>query len=891
VNRRKRALETLDRDIRDHIERETQDNVDRGMSPEEARQAAYRRFGNILLIEEEARAVWSRIWLEQALQDIRYALRTLARNPGFTTVVIVTLALGIGANTAIFGLVNKVLIDSLPIARPHELVLFHPQGIRNGWTAGDMTLSYPSYLGFCDRQQVFTGVLAERTDTVNFRIDGATQRATETIVSGNYFEVLGVSPFIGRVLTPEDDREPGGHPVAVLSHGFWVEKLGGRRDIVGQTIRLNGFPFTVVGVSEKGFNGLEVGRSIDVVVPASMLAQVVTYGKALTTRIAYIFNVYGRLKPGIGRAEAAAQMQSSYLAELEADVAEMGAQAPTDQRWREGKLLLDDARRGVSRLRDSLSTPLTALMAMTGIVLVIACANIAGLLLARSAARAKEISIRLAIGASAGRIVRQMLTETAILTLFGGVSGLVVTRWTINLVLAQTGDAERLKLETTFFDWRLLAFALATCVATAVFFGLLPAMRASRESVSDSLKTAVASDRTAQLRLRKILVTAQVALGLVLVTGAGLFLRTLNNLRHVHTGFRTDQLVQFNLNAGLAGYDPSRAATLFARLLEDVRALPGVRDVTLSVAPVLSGGDSTIGFGLGVEGYKGANGERAFANGNAVAPGYFSALGLTLLRGRDFSSADVANSPRVAVVSESFVQRYFPSRDPLGLKISLGWGLGAVYQHEIVGISKDARVANLRDEPYRSFYIPYTQWNVLSQASLIVRTSAEPSTLGPAIRDLVKRHDANIPVVDFRPIDEQIDRLLRPERLAASLSLMFGLLATGLAAMGIYGVTAFSVARRRGEIGIRMALGASRGNILRMVIRDVAAMAAVGIIAGVALSLGLSGYVESQLYGIAPRDVATILASVILLVIVSLASAWLPARRATRVDPTVALRG
>lgn len=827
-------------------------------------------------------------FIDEFFQDIRYAWRSLLKSPGFAAVTLLSLALGMGANTAIFSLVDKLLLESLPVERPRELVMLDHEGMRSGWVDGPMTWSYPAYLGLRDARQVFTGVLAQRTESVNFGIDGLTQRATKSVVSGNYFEVLGVRPLWGRVLSAEDDRVRDGHPVAVLSHGFWVERLGSRPDIVGQTIRLNGYPFTVVGVSEKGFNGLEIGGTVDVIVPLAMLRQVATYD-ALDTRSAYILQVYGRLKPGVTRDLALAQMQPIYMSQVEQDVAAMGARGPRDDRWKQGKFRLRDGHRGTSGLRRDLETPLTALMAMTGVVLLIACANIAGLLMARAASRTKEISIRLAIGASRVRIVRQLLAESVLLAVLGGLAGVVVAWWTINLLVSEMGEsAERVKLVTAFLDTRVLGFAFVASVVTGALFGLVPALHASRESLSTALKTGAAAGRGGQVRLRRTLVTAQIALGLVLVTASGLFLRTLANLRHAETGFRTDSLIHFNLNAGLAGYDRARSEALFGRILEDLRSLPGVSSATLAISPVLS--NSRIGFSLEVEGYTHGEREANTSFANAVAPGYFSMLGVPLVRGRDFAASDTATSPRVAIVNEVFVRKYFPDRDPLGRKIRLGWGLGRRYDYEIIGVSKAARVANLRTEPERNFFMPHTQWDVLGQAFFYVRTSGDQTALSGPIRELVKRHDANIPVVGYRTIDEQIDRLLRPERLVASLSLVFGILATGLAAIGLYGVTAFSVARRTREIAVRMALGAERASVLRMVLRDVAAMAAIGIVVGIGLSLGLGRYVQSQLYGVPARDVLTVGVAALVLAGVALASGWLPARRASRVDPMRALR-
>ncbi|MGH9160162.1 MAG: ADOP family duplicated permease [Vicinamibacteraceae bacterium] len=822
--------------------------------------------------------------------DIRSASRALVRTPGFTLIAVVTLALGVGANTAIFSLLDKLLFESLPVERPRELVMLNPNGSRDGWVAGPMTWSYPAYTGIRDRQRVFTGLLAERTDAVNFAIGRVTEQVTASVVSGNYFDVLGVRTLVGRALSSDDDRVFGGHPVAVLTHGFWVERLGGRPDVVGRTIRLNGHPFTVVGVSEKGFDGLEVGGSVDVIVPVAMLRQVATYGDALTSRRSHIFQIYGRLKPGLSRDEAAAQLQPVYLAELEQDVAATQARGPRDEGWKQRRLLLEDGHRGSSGLRDDLAPPLTALMAMTGVVLLIACANIAGLLMARAAARAKEISIRLAIGASRGRIVRQWLAESTLLAALGGLAGVLVAWWTINLLVTEVSEAaNRLTLVTSFLDGRVLAFAIASSLTTGVLFGLLPALHASRNSVASSLKTSAGVDSGGQLRLRRALVAAQVALGVILVTAAGLFLRTLDNLRRTDTGFRTERLVHFSLNPGLAGHDPKRAAGFFHRVLGELRAIPGVSGATLAVAPVLS--DSTVGFGgLEVEGVTPRDGQDMHADGNAVAPAYFSMLGMKVIRGRDIDETDTATSQRVAVVNETFARMYFKDRDPLGHKIRLSWGSEILYDHEIVGVASDARIANLRDRPRPNFFMPYTQWNVLTSAFVYVRTSSDADALAATVRRVVQRHDPAVPVVGYRTVDQQIDQLLRPERLVATLSLAFGLLAAGLAAMGLYGVTAFAVARRTREIGIRVALGARRVAVLRMVLRDVAVMAAVGIGVGVVLSLGLGRYVESQLYGVPARDTLTIAAAASALAAVALVSGWLPARRASRVDPMRALR-
>jgi putative ABC transport system permease protein len=841
-------------------------------------------------LEDHAREQRGR-WLVIAnlWQDVRYASRRLVEQPGFTMVVVLTLALGIGANTAIFSIIDRLLLESLPVDHPRELVLLNPAGLRNGWTTGDLSWSYQAYRGLRDGQRVFSGLIAERTDAVNLTIDGATQRATASIVSGNYFDVLGIRPLMGRLLSDADDRVRNGHPVVVLSYGFWVERFGMRPDIVGRDVRVGGHPFTVIGIAEKRFNGLEVGGAVDLFVPAMMLPRVVTYAGALDARTAYIFNVYGRLKPGVSREQAEGQLQPLYVAELEQDVAAMGAERPSGDRWRQDRVLVEDGHRGTSALRGNLETPLTAVMAMTILLLVITCANLASLQIARASARMKEISIRLAIGASRSRVVLQLLTESALIVVVGALAALLVAGITVRGLVGEMGEvANRLQLVMTFLDTRILAFTLALGGATTILVGLVPALLATRPAVWPALRAGLAADIGGQLRLRRVLVTAQLALSLVLVTGSGLFVRTVYNLRHTDTGFRTDRLVQFRLNPGAAGYDRVRCEAAFRDVLEGIRALPGVEAASLAVAPMLDNG--LFGFALDVEGYSSRDGRRARAGANIVAPGYFRMMSTPLVRGRDFSETDTALSRRVAIVSESFVKRYLPDLDPIGRTIGLGYGGPARFQHEIVGVSKDARLNNLRDEPVPTFYLPYSQFDVLNTSFFLVRASADPSLLRRSIEEVVRRLEPDLPVIGYVTIDEQIDRLLRPERLVASLSLSFGVLATVLGAIGLYGVMAFSVARRTREIGLRMALGADRGAVLRMILRGAVGMAAIGICLGVVIALALGRYVESQLYGIRGSDLLTLGGAAGVLVAVVLASGWLPARRASRVDPMLALR-
>jgi len=835
----------------------------------------------------QKRGMW--LMVADRWQDIRYACRRLARQPGFTIVMVLTLAVGIGANTAIFSVIDALLLESLPVDHPRELVLLNPTGLRNGWTTGDLTWSYPAYQGIRDAQRVFSGLIAERTDAVNLTIDGATQRAIASIVSGNYFDVLGVRPLTGRLLSAADDRTRDSHPVVVLSYGFWVERFGMRSDVVGRDVSIGGYPFTVIGIADKRFNGLEVGGTVDLFVPSMMLPEVVTYRGALDSRTAYIFNVYGRLGRDVGREQAEARLQPLYLAELEQDVAAMGTQRPSDEGWRRGRVVLEDGHRGTSALRQDLQMPLSAVMAMTILLLAIACANIAGLQIAQASARLREISIRLSIGASRARVVLQLLTESALLVALGTLAALVIANVIVRGLLAETGDdAHRLQLVTTFLDARMLAFTIALAGATTVLVGLVPALLATRPAVWPALRAGVAAEIGGQLRWRRALVTAQLAFSLVLVMASGLFGRTVYNLRHTDIGFQTDRLAQFRLNPGAAGYERQRTEAVLGQTLDAIQTLPGVETATLSVVPLLD--NALLGFALDVEGYSSRDGTRARAGGNAVAPGYFRMVGTPLLRGRDFSDADTAGSPRVAIVSETFVQRYLPKLDPIGRTITFAYGGQQRFQHRIVGVAKDARLNNLRSAPRPTFYLPYTQFDVLNASFFLVRGVADSSRLRRSIEESVRRLDPALPVIGYVSLDEQIDRLLQPERLLASLSLWFGVLATGLGCIGLYGVMAFAVARRTREIGVRIALGADRRAVIRMVLRGAAGMAAIGIGLGAVLALALGRYVESQLYGIHGGDLVTLGGAACVLAAVVLASGWLPARRASRVDPMLALR-
>ena len=822
-------------------------------------------------------------------RDIRHAFRSLRKTPGFLAVVILTLGLGIGANAAIFSLMDQILLRPLPVHDPGALVLLDGPGAFMGRTMNEMTFSYPMYKDFRDRNEVFTSVLARFPLALTAVWRGTSERANGDLVSGNYFETLRVQPAVGRLFTQADDRTPGAHPIAILSYGYWQRRFGGDPSVVNQTMTVNGHPLTIVGVTDKRFTGIQIGRSVDIMVPLMMKAQMTPTWNDLDNRRSRWLTVMARMKSGVTPTQADAAMNVIYRQINEQEIKDIpNASESFRKRFTSKHLNVLAGQKGLSDLRREFSTPLIVLMSMVGVVLLISCANVANLLLARTTARQKEISLRLALGANRARIVRQQFVESGLLASAGTVVGLLLAWWTgAMLIHALPGDPAARTLSADP-DIRVTMFALAVGILTAFAFGIVPALQATRATVTSALKddSGSVAGGGRQARLRKALVIAQVALSMLLLAGAGLFARSLYNLKALDPGFRVDNLFAFSIDPSLSGYENERLTALYQRLQEELAAVPGVHSVSMSETGALSGNDWQMT--VRVDGYQAKEGEDMNPAVDGVGPRYFETMGISLVAGREFTDRDVKGSPRVAIINETMAKYFFGAASPLGRRF--GFGRGTATDIEIVGLAKDVRSVELRDRAPRFIYIPYAQDGSVTQLTYYVRAAQDAGSTATALRQTVQRIDANLPIFDMKSMQVQVDESLFVERMVAVLSVAFGALATLLAAIGLYGVMSYAVTRRTREIGIRMALGAERRRVLWLVLEEVASMACAGIAIGLAVALWLTRQVQAQLFGLAPNDPATLIAAAIFLAFIAIAAGYLPARRATTIDPIVSLR-
>jgi predicted permease len=835
------------------------------------------------------------------INDIRYALRGFRSAPMFAFVAILSLAFGIGANTAIFSLLDQILLRLLPVKDPQQLVLLTFRGSHYGSNTGGNALSYPMYADFRDHNEVFSGMFCRFPTYASLGYGSQTERVDAELVSGNYFPVLGVGAAIGRTITPEDDKVPGGHPLAMLSYDYWQRRFARDPSILGKTLVINGHNMTLIGVAQPGFEGIELGRRADVFVPVMMKAQMTPGWDAIKDRRWRWVNSFGRLKPGVTRQQAKAALQPFFHDMLAMEVKEAAfahAAPETKQAFLRSWIDVLPGSQGRSYFRDALTTPLWLLLAVTGTVLLLACANLANLLLARAAARQREFAIRIAIGAGAARIVRQLLIESFVLAACGASAGLVLATWADALLLkVVVADSSELAVSTTP-DFRILAFTFGVTLLTTILFGLIPALQASRADVAPTLKEqAGAVVGGGHVLLRKCLVTAQVTLSVLLLIGAGLFIRTLSNLRGLGPGFGTEHLIGFEVDPSLSGYKGERSKLFYAQLTDRLAALPGVKNVGLASVRILE--DDEWDSSMTVEGYSFKPGESPEPYMNEISPNYFAVMGVPIVAGRDFTVKDNVRIPRgtdpndttptTAMINEKFARKYFGSISPIGRHIGFGSDPGTKTDMEVIGVVKDIKYTNLRDEIPPQAFIPYLASKEPGGMTVYVRTTRDPSQIMTAIRGEVRGLDSNVPIYSLRTTDEQIDNSLRVERLIASLSSVFGLLATLLAVIGLYGVMAYAVSRRTREIGIRMALGAIGGDVIWMVMREVLLLVAIGVAVGVPAAVLLSQFVKSQLFGLEPHDPATILASTVLLALVAGLAGFVPALRASRIDPMRAL--
>jgi predicted permease len=832
--------------------------------------------------------------METLRQDVSFALRSFARSPGFTAVVILTLALGIGANAAIFGLMDQVMFRLLPVEDPGRLVLLDAPGQFSGRTSMQsqtpIPISLPMYEGLRDHNTVFSGLLAHWLAPVHFADGGRTDEVGADMVSGTYFGTLGLTPAAGRLLGPEDDRTPGAHPVVVLGHGFFVRRFGGDPGVVGRSVRVNGHPMTVVGVAPRGFHGVEVGSTVDLFVPIAMQAQVVPYWKPVhgDWRSRWL-TAMGRLRDGMSLEEARAGINVTYAQLLQEDIKSLTTKPEKFRtEFLAKKLELRPGGRGTSGLREQARSPLLVLMGMVGLVLIIASANVANLLLARGSSRQKELAVRLALGAGRARLVRQLLVESLVLSLAGGALGLFVSAWLGKAMIAALPFQDASLFLRAEPDLRLALFALLLAFVTGALFGILPALQSTRVAIASTLKneaTAVVGG-VAPFRFRRALVVAQIALSLLLLVGAGLFSRSLSNLRALDPGFRPDRLVTFSVDPSRNGRDIPGQLAVLARIREALAGEPGVRSATISDLPLMTNSDSSST--IKIPGYEPKEGEDMNPNFACVAPDFFETLGIPLVAGRPVTETDGPTAPEVAVVNESFARRYFGGQ-ALGRRF--GYGRGPLHQDvEIVGVVRDGKAGSLREEQRRFVYLSHAQREVLGGMTFYARTGAEPDALMGRVNAIVRGVDPDLPVSELKTMRTQVRESLFVERMVAGLSAAFGVLATLLAALGLYGVMAFAVTLRTREIGIRMALGAQRRDVLRMVLRDVAVLVAVGVALGLPGGYGVGRVVETQLFGLNARDPLTFAAATAALLLVALLAGYIPARRAALVDPMVALR-
>lgn len=884
--RKRRVEQELTDELRFHLEKLIEEQAAKGMTPEEARYAALRELGGVGQIKEECRDMRQVNYIENFLQDVRYGLRQLRRSSGFTAVAIITLALSIGANTAIFSLIDAVMLRKLPVRNPHELVQFATVG-----PYGFSNFSYPGFKRFRDENHVFSGMLAIGwLNGLDASVNGQAESLQGRVVSGNFFSLLGVNAYIGRTFSTQDDKTPRGSPVTVISHTYWKRRFGLDPSAVGKGITLNRTPFTIVGVTPADFSGIEVGDSPDIYVPMMMEPAFRDAESWLDQPNYHWMRIVGRLKPVVSQEQARADLAVIHH--------EILAENPMkDWSPRERKDFLSqrlEVASGASGLAFALpkefSEPLFILMGMVGLVLLIACANLANLLLGRTTVRKKEIAVRLAIGAGRFRLIRQLLTESVLLAIAGGALGLLCAYWTSDALVGLMSIGRRPLVLDLHPDPLVLGFTGASSLLATILFGLAPALRATRVDLTPALKesTGRLGAKRSRLGLRKALVVSQVAFSLLLLFSAGLLVRTLENLENLDPGFDRKSVLMFDIDPTKSGYKGPAVARLYKEVLERIKAIPGVRSASLSVmAPITGGGrwDNSVW----VQGYTPRPDENTTVYLNSVSRKYFETLGTPLLLGRDFGQQDTENTPKVAVINQTMARYFFGNSNPIGKKFG-PWGQDRnKLQIEVIGVVKDAKYETLREQVPRTAYLDCFQGPPGSM-TFEVRTSLKPAAVISQVGNEIRAIDKEIRFGGFKTLEEHVDESLGHERLMATLSSLFGIMSLLLACVGLYGVMAYAVERRTNEIGIRMALGARQMDVLWMVLRETLLLVLIGVAIGVPAALASARLISSMLYAVRAIDPVTFVGASLFLTSVALLAAYIPARRATKVDPMVALR-
>ena len=892
--RKARKEQELTEELDAYLEILVEQKIIEGLDPAEARRAALIELGGKEQVKEKVREARAGHHLEILWQDLRYGLRTLGRNPGFAAIAALSLALGIGANTAIFSLMDSVLLKMLPVKNPEQLFFIEKAGVPPS-SKPSSNLSHAFFERLRAQRETLAGVCEfGYSQRVNVVVEGQAEVAQAQQVSGDFFATLGVNALLGRTLTEDDDKTPGGHPVAVISHNYWQGRFARDPAIVGKNIAVNGHPFTIIGVTTPDFFGVLVGESPDLWAPVMMYAQL-NPGRSIEQYLNNpLLNVMARLGPEVSELQARAALTNLLQQSL---VAEGGSQLSPERRQalRQQSVALKPASRGLSRLREQFSEPLRILMAVVGLILLIACANVANLLLARATARQKEIAVRLALGAGRLRLIRQLLTESMLLAFIGGALGLLFASWGSGFLLAMVGSERNPVSLKLSLDLRVLGFTAAASLLAGVLFGLAPAWAATRVDLTPALKdSARGSGGGARLGMGKTLVVVQVALSLLLLIGAGLFARSLEKLRSLDAGLNRENVLLVSTDPRMIGYQGRQIADLYQRMLERIKTIPGVRYASLSRQGLLSqyGTISSVyaqGRAPRPEDNIFSQDDRGIPFYCGVGPEYFETAGMAILRGRGLTAQDDENAPRVAVVNETFARYYFGDEDPIGRRF--GRESSDSGRIEIVGVVKDAKYNSLREPSPRTFYIPYrqdsTSWR---ETTFQIRTATDPTNVIAAVRQAAREINANLPLFNIKTLATQVDESLAQERLIGAVSSFFSLLALLLAGIGLYGIMAYAVSQRTREVGVRMALGARRGAVLRMVLRQGMKLVLIGVGLGLAASLAVTRVIASQLFGVTATDPVTFIGAPALLLIVALLACYAPARRATKIDPLVALR-
>jgi predicted permease len=888
---RRNALERdLDKELRFHIDAAAADFVRGGMPPGEARRQARIELGGVEQVKEATRDSRGTRWLEDFITDVRQALRAMRRAPGLSLAAILTLAIGIGANTSVWSILDALMRRSLPIERPTELYALK----RGGLLGDNYRFSYPAMQRMRAALPDSTRIAGMSSITrMYFAVSDQPEAVLAQLVSGDFFHVLGVSAQLGRVIVASDDRELGGGPVVVISDNFWERRFARDSSVVGRRIQLNGAPLTIVGVARSGFGGLTVGSSIDVYLPLVMQQAVKYHDNNSSSNsdtekpwipqngIAWLTLVTRQPTSAVSSATArlAVPFHDFLVAMLPSDSASR-AYGLTE------RLELEPIPRGFSPLRDEFGDPLELLMVSVGLVLVITCANLAGLLLARSASRTQEIAVRVSLGAQSGRLIRQALTESLTMAMIGGTLGLVVAQWTTRLLLRLASTGTRpIPLDATL-DARVLAFAYGITLIAGILFGVAPALRAARTNLYDSFKTGgrvVSGARSHRVPLGRALVIGQIALSLLLITSAGVFVRTFQNLVHIDVGYERERLVTTRFDVRAAGYQPEQLPALYERLLAALRAVPGVRSASLSLYGLASGQNRTSHYNPPGRHISPA---QSLGQENLVTPDWFKTVGIQLVRGRMFTDQDAKDGQQVVIVNQAAARRFLGTDSVVGAR----FGYGSDQPWIIVGVVRDARVNSLRESPPPMIFHPLAQGPQEYITNAEVRVAGNPASVVAGVRHALTSVDRTIPVQGITTMETLLERGLIRERLVARLAAGFGILALLLAAIGLYGVISYSVARRTNEMGVRLALGASPAGVSWVVLRDSLVTIISGLAVGLLLWFPLLGLARKLVYGLSPHDPVSLGAGTVLLLIVGLLGALLPALRASRIDPIKAIR-